>query len=166
MRNKIRHLIVPAFQKITNNFQDIVLQDILHLQQVAEIYHFHIKEQKRQVLLALNDRYEIDIQKLKKLPIPFTYLYEFVKEFGFNADTVQEIISSLDKESGKQFYSLTYCLLKDRDKLIITRLNQEKDEIVFFDINKKRIDKPVSLKISVHDNRSLYFIKNNTRHNI
>jgi len=160
MRNKIRHLIIPEFEKISSSFKEIMLQDMLHLQQVSEIYHFHIKEQKKQILLPLNNRYEIDIQKLQDLPIPFTYLYEFIKEFNFNASLVQEIIDSLEKESGKKFYSTTHQLIKDRNKLIITKLNEEENEPVFFDENIVEIKEPISFTLKVQS-RASYKISRN-----
>jgi len=154
-------LIIPEFEKITANFKEVVLQDMEHLRQVSEIYHFHIEEQKKQILLPLNNRYEIDIKKLQNLPLPFTYLYEFIKEFGFNTSVVQEVIDSLGKESGKQFYSTTHQLVKDRDKLIITDINQEEDEIIFFDENIKELSKPISIKIKILP-RASYKISSDT----
>ena len=62
-----------------------------------------------------------DILKLKELEILSPYLYEFLKPFNFNTSSSSEIIAALESESGKQFFSTTHRLIKDRDFLIIEK---------------------------------------------
>ena len=69
-------------------------------------------------------------------------------------------IDSLEKESGKKFYSTTHQLIKDRNKLIITKLNEEENEPVFFDENIVEIKEPISFTLKVQS-RASYKISRN-----
>jgi tRNA(Ile)-lysidine synthase len=54
-----------------------------------------------------------------------TYLFYFLKPYGFNADDVIDVMNSLGKQSGKKFSSSTHQLVKDRYKLIISTIRQK-----------------------------------------
>jgi len=49
-------------------------------------------------------------------------LFELLKDYGFHPDQIKQIRQSFDSIAGKQFYSKTHCLLKDRNQLIIRDL--------------------------------------------
>lgn len=118
-RNYIRHHIIPEFRKLQNNFEDSLYDTISILNQQEIIYHQHIEKAKQGIVFNRDNTYIIDIKGLKQLPENKTYLFEWIYPLGFNMNQCENIIASLDGESGKTFYSDTHCLLKDRDTLII-----------------------------------------------
>ncbi|MDZ7741913.1 MAG: tRNA lysidine(34) synthetase TilS [Bacteroidota bacterium] len=62
---------------------------------------------------------------------------------------VEQIIESLDDIPGKKFYSETHRLLKDRDELIITGLDQPDDREYLIRHEDEKIEHPIRLQISV-----------------
>ncbi len=118
-RNYIRHHIIPAFNKLQDNFEDTLSETIAILNQQQIIYQQHIQEVKQDITLYENNTYIIDINKLKKLSEKKTYLFEWIYPYGFNMAQTENIIELLDAEAGKIFLSDTHCLLKDRDTLQI-----------------------------------------------
>ena len=88
----------------------------------------------------------ISIRKLRKLFPVSIYLFEFLKPYNFNSTVVNEILESLDAESGKQFFSETHRLIKDREFLIIepkinSKVESSNSEVKKFHIkeNQKKL---------------------------
>ena len=121
VRNKIRHQVIPLLRELNPSLGNTIANNISHLRDVENIYKNEI-ENKRSKIVTGNT---ISIESLKKLNPIATYLFEFLKPFHFNAATVEEIVSALDAESGKQFFSDTHRLIKDREFLILEVRSQK-----------------------------------------
>ena len=65
----------------------------------------------------------VKVAEFKKLNNPKAYLHEFLKDYGFSE--WYDVLNLLDAQSGKQVFSSSYRLLKDRDILILTELTSE-----------------------------------------
>ncbi len=73
-------------------------------------------------------------------------MYELLSEYGFNETDSNNILASLEKESGKQFFSKTHRLLKDRNYLFITPLTEEQyREQYLLTENQSEINEPLHL---------------------
>jgi len=119
VRNKIRHYITPVLKELNPGFENTINKNIQHLREVEIIYKNDIEAKRIKIVKQEKNTVFISIKLLMKLHPVTTYLYEFLKPFNFNATTVEEIIFSLDGESGKQFFSSSHRLIKDRKLLII-----------------------------------------------
>ena len=119
MRNKIRHSIVPVLRELNPKIETTISSTIKRLQDVETIYKSEIEKQRLNIVSEKDGSIFISIEKLKKLNPISSYLYEFLKPFNFNESHIEEIINCLDGESGKQFFSATHKLIKDRKDLII-----------------------------------------------
>jgi len=118
-RNKIRHQIIPLLKALNPNLENTITKDMERLKNVELIYRSAIAKAFAKISKTEKGGVSISIQKLKKLSPINTYLYEFLKPFHFNAATAEEILSVLDSVSGKQFFSTTHRLIKDRAFLLI-----------------------------------------------
>ena len=80
---------------------------------------------------------KIDINKLKDHNNPKAYIYELLKGYGFTE--WNDITDLLEAQSGKQILSNKYRLVKDRNFLLLTKLNDNKlgDKHKNFEINKE-----------------------------
>lgn len=131
MRNSVRLDVVPVLEKINPNLIESLNQTACYLSEIELIIDEKVKEEFKRCTNLKDNKIYFDISKLQTLTALATQLYYFIKPYGFNAAHVEDIIQSFEEQSGKQFFSKTHIILKDRDFLIL----QEKgvnniDEIV------------------------------------
>ena len=146
-RNKIRHSIIPILKEINPNIEKTISDNIAKIKDVEQIYRKRVNEERKKVVKERDKVAIISIKKLKALGPLKTYLFEFLRVYNFSDSIVKDIISSLDGISGKQFFSSTHRLLKNRDELIITKIathNKEEREI---SENRMYLDYPVMMKM-------------------
>ncbi len=124
-RNKIRNKIIPVLKEINPLFEEHVQSLTKQMSFIKKIYSAHIHETWKQCHRKNHDKIEVDIPALLKLESPEQYLFEFLHPYGFNAIQVHGINEALQNQSGKQFYSATHLLVKDRDMLIISELDEK-----------------------------------------
>ena len=78
------------------------------------VYKAAIHEQEQNVLEYKGEYIYIPVEKLKQLPSPKAFLFEFLTPYGFVSEQITEIISSCGGISGKVFLSRNYRIVKDR----------------------------------------------------
>ncbi len=119
VRNKIRHKLIPLLQELNPNIHQTIANDIKRLSDTERVYKTEISNQHSKIIKKDKNTIRIPIERLKKLKPIEPYLFEFLFPLGFNSTTVDEIINCLDGQSGKQFFSSTHRLIKDREFLLI-----------------------------------------------
>ncbi|MCX6295658.1 MAG: tRNA lysidine(34) synthetase TilS [Bacteroidetes bacterium] len=123
VRNKIRHKLIPLLKELNPNIHQTISHDIKLLSNVEKVYKKEISDQHSKIIKKEKNSFHISIARLKKLNPLEPYLFEFLFPLGFNSSTVDEITTCLDGQSGKQFFSSTHRLIKDREFLLIEPLN-------------------------------------------
>ncbi|HEY0031245.1 MAG TPA: tRNA lysidine(34) synthetase TilS [Bacteroidia bacterium] len=126
-RNKIRHHLIPVLKELNPNLEQTIQEDIQRLHETEIIYKKEIDRERSQLLKETKGGITISIEKLKKLNPLSAYLYEFLKTYHFNGSHVKDVIHSLNGISGKQFFSETHRLIKDRRELIIEPINRKEE---------------------------------------
>ncbi len=119
-RNKLRNAVIPLMQEINPSLGETFQQSIAYFRGAYALYAEAIEQIKKKICTEENRLLKIDIALLKQQKAIPTVLYELLHPYGFNPATVAKIAASIDKETGKQFFSTTgYRLTKDRSQLII-----------------------------------------------
>jgi tRNA(Ile)-lysidine synthase len=130
-RNGIRLDVIPLLEKINPNLIESLNQTANYINDVELILAEKIEEEFKQCTEQKADKILFDIEKLQDLTALPTQLYYFLKNYGFNASDVQDIIDSLDEQSGKIFLSKTHQILKNREELILSAISiKSKEEII------------------------------------
>ena len=148
-RNRIRHEIIPEFQKINPQFLDTMDKNLDRFRSAYTLFESMISEVKERLLIKQGGDWGINFKLLNEYPESYTILYELLKPFGFSADVVSDIFSSLETESGKTFYSDNYKAVKDRSRLIITTLEISEPKRYYIDREDTKIEVPVDLTLNV-----------------
>ena len=104
-------------------------------------------ERSRSLFSIVDQHRVINIEKLKQSDHPRLLLLEILSEFGFNSSVVDEVFQSLNTESGKQFFSKTHRLIKDREKLFITKLAESENRIFYIETDDVELFEPFDIKI-------------------
>lgn len=148
LRNKIRHAIIPALKEINPGIESILSNDIRKIKEAFEIMEAHITEKRREIVRQGNGCDLISISSLEKLQPLHTYLYELLKPYGFREPVIHEIAGALHAEPGKQFYSSTHRVIKDRTELIVTPIQREDHGSYLVQSDTRYISGPFEMRIS------------------
>jgi tRNA(Ile)-lysidine synthase len=146
LRNKIRHDLVPVLKELTPDFIASFQKTQDYLQQAQVMVEDASIMVYQQVAKEIGEEIHFDLKKLKKLPNYTSYLYQWLREFGFSAwDDIYDLVNS---QSGKQIFSSHFRLLKNRTYLILSPLEVMNDEKEFFITkNQKEVKVPLNLSI-------------------
>ncbi|WP_026450139.1 tRNA lysidine(34) synthetase TilS [Aequorivita capsosiphonis] len=148
LRNKLRLEVLPQFKEtnetLLKNFQktqkNLQASQTLVEDYMALIYNLVVSQE--------GDSYKINIQKLKELPHTDQLLYELLNGFGFTE--WRDISHLLHAQTGKQIFSKTHQLLKNREELILSEIDLEEINETFL-VSDEGIISPINLKIEVSE---------------
>ncbi|NER13933.1 tRNA lysidine(34) synthetase TilS [Leptobacterium flavescens] len=147
LRNKIRHEIVPKLKELHPQFLQNFLNTQIYLEGNADILNTEIGKIQARIFRQEEKIYRIAVDELKKLQPLKAYLYELFKDFGFTQ--WDDIADLLNAQSGKQLFSSTHRMLKDRDDILLERIegkDETKDE---YHINSEHEKLTYPLNISL-----------------
>lgn len=160
VRNRIRHHVVPVLETINPQFLQTFLQTKANLNQVNDILEEAIAGFENKCVSYLSDdEVYIDVNKLKSYKNPQAFLYQFLKKYNFTA--WEDINQLMDSESGKQVFSPTHILLKDRERLVLKTINFQNNKD-YYKINKdeKKVFEPISLTLGIFEEKNPVTDKN------
>tara|TARA_R110001583_G_scaffold62499_4_gene183756 strand:+ start:340 stop:1698 length:1359 start_codon:yes stop_codon:yes gene_type:complete len=150
VRNKIRHKVIPFLKEINPNLLNTLSNTLENLKGSQQIVKDRIKNISENIVSIHENEIHFNIEELKKLSNPKVYLYELLKDYNFSE--WNDITDLLTAQSGKQIYSETHRLLKDRTILILSE-NTELKNATIFEIpeNTSKTKNPIKLKFKVLD---------------
>lgn len=146
LRNKIRHDIVPLLKELHPTFMTNFTETQEFLKQISEIADNHISQLKKDIFKEDGEVIRIKIESLRALEPLEAYLHALFSAYGFTEwEDLQHLLTAM---SGKEVRSRTHRLVKDRDYLLLTNIedNLQKE----FQITKEdtEIQTPIGLSIS------------------
>ncbi len=145
LRNKIRHNIIPLLKELNVNFLESFQKTQTYLQESQEMVQDATDMIYQQVADEINEIVKFDIEKLKTLSNFRSYLYQFLKDYGFSA--WNDIYDLVDSQSGKIIYSNEYQLLKNRNHLILSSISETENEVYYIEKNQLEVKIPINLSI-------------------
>lgn len=160
VRNKIRHKVIPYLKEINPSLLSTLSNTLENLKGSQQIVEDRIKDISEKIISSHSNEIHFNIDELKKLSNPKVYLYQLLKDYNFTE--WNDVADLLDAQSGKQIYSETHRLLKDRAILILSK-NTLLENLPIFEIpeNTSKIKHPIKLKFKTID---IYFDENNDEH--
>ena len=137
---------MPEFEKINPNFNSTFNTTLTNLSTVERIYQNFISEEIKKIVEFGDDVVKVNIKKLKKSSEPKTILYEIIKQYNFS--DLDSIFSCINSESGREFFSNTHYLVKDRQNYLISKIINN----VFMEINEStdKISIPISMTFNLN----------------
>ena len=120
-RNFIRLRVLPLLEQLNPAARETIARAAAHLSAAEQLYAYTVEEARKAVFVTADS---LSIEALMRYPSPETLLYEWLRPLGFSRIVVGELFESLTGLSGKQFYSATHQVLKDRDRLYIAPLQE------------------------------------------
>lgn len=159
VRNKIRHKVIPVLKELNPSLMDSFEKTMTYLNESNQIIKDRIANVYLKVAEETSEQIVFKIKKIKQLSNPKAYLYYFLKEYGFTE--WNDVVDLLDAQSGKQLFSNTHRLLKDRKFLILSKINLEIPNQIFINKDDFTLKEPLQLKITtINNNENLIFDAN------
>lgn len=146
-RNLIRHEIIPLLEQVNPAFRRNALKTIGTLNETGQLFLQRMSEIRAAVLADDDLGAMIHIEKLLAYSPLKTILFELVREFGFQPEQIDDIVDSLNKESGRKFYSENYRLIKDRDYLLIAPNPVNQEKLFYIEADCRKLNYPIHLTI-------------------
>lgn len=151
IRNKIRHQIIPLFNQINPAFFQTMQHNMGLMKEVSDVFSNEIEVFKEKFVASMEDGLLIPISKMKEHPQKKSLLYEILSPYGFNSAVVDEIVKGLDASPGRQYFSDSHRLVRDRYNLILTVISDEQKSSYYLQAGETDIIEPVKLKIQEFD---------------
>lgn len=128
-RNKIRHQVIPVLQELNPFLLESFKKTLENLQGSEDIVRdtmeiFNIeKREKRKDKREQQTAFNIQLLNQKIKTNPKAYLHELFSSYGFT--NITDIENLLTAQSGKQVFSKTHRLIKNREQLLLVEEKQE-----------------------------------------
>jgi tRNA(Ile)-lysidine synthase len=146
-RNKLRHNIVPTLKELNTGFLDSFQNTLHHLQQAESLVNDASKLVFEKVVKEKGNQLEIHLKTLLEFQNYKAYLFQWLKSYGFSA--WNDIYDLVNAQSGKQVFSETHVLLKDREKLLLSeRKSTDKSEVFIIESIECKVNIPLKLIFS------------------
>ena len=146
-RNKLRHNIVPILKELNTGFLDSFQNTLHHLQQAESLVEDASELVYEKVVEVKENQLEIHLNSLLQFKNYKAYLYQWLKDYGFSA--WNDIYDLVEAQSGKQVFSETHILLKDREKLMLSeRKSTDKSEVFIIESLDSKVNIPLKLVFS------------------
>jgi tRNA(Ile)-lysidine synthase len=159
LRNKYRNIVIPLFSEIEPNFLNNFKSSIKNINSSKAFIDNAIAVIRNKIFKKNNSFEEVLINDLKNLyPYEF-HVHELFAPFGFSKTEVIKLISSI---SGKQIFSDSHRLIKNRDKLFIEEKKEINDESFIINFENPTLNLPINLKHEITDNYLELDLTNNT----
>ncbi|WP_321345921.1 tRNA lysidine(34) synthetase TilS [uncultured Draconibacterium sp.] len=158
-RNFLRHKILPLFSELNPAFKKNFISSVDNLKVAYDVYEDAIGNEIQEVLTKENGQTVVAISALQNSSHPKTILLEILSGYGFNASVVDAVYQSLDTLSGKQFFSKTHRLVKDRDALFIQELKDDEDRVYYIEEDDMELFAPFDISVERVDTNDFTIIK-------
>jgi tRNA(Ile)-lysidine synthase len=122
-RNKLRHEVIPKLKELNPALENTFENNLKHFRDLETLLELQLAELREELLIANGDEIHLQLESVKKLNPQRLLLFKLLQEYGFNETTIDDLISVLNKHSGKVFESAGFTLILDREKLILTKKN-------------------------------------------
>lgn len=152
LRNSIRHHITPLLKELHPTFLNNFQTTLQHLQQTSNFVGDSILKIRKELFNHQStDEIHIALDKLNTQPQLDFLLFELFSPYGFVNQT--DLKNLLHAETGKQLFSNTHRLIKNRKTLILSTLEEKSIAIFHIDKQISEIKHPIALRFEMVEQR-------------
>ncbi|MBO4720835.1 MAG: tRNA lysidine(34) synthetase TilS [Prevotella sp.] len=142
LRNKIRLQLLPLFESIYPGSIDNIARSAHYLSEAEKVYNSSFSTQDCPQCALI-----IPHSSVFSAPSPLSLLYERLTPLGFNRTQVEQILSCLQGESGREFTSPTHILVIDRDRLVVEPISEPMKPFIIPEPGLYRLDETATLRV-------------------
>lgn len=124
-RNKIRLQVIPQLREINPNLEHTFAQNISRFAETEDVLQQVVAQTRSAIIREKDGDIYLSIEQIKKLQPQKLLFFELLAPYHFTSVVVDEILSSLAKQSGTSFYSHTHRATINRTDVIISALPKQ-----------------------------------------
>ena len=143
LRNDLRLNVIPKYKGATNKLLQNFKNSLSHLTESKNLLDDYLALISKLVITETAEGFRIDIQKLTALPNTRALLFGLLSEYGFTE--WDDVYLLLEAQSGKQVFSKTHRLLKDRNVLLLVEISEKEAANFLVSEEIKKITEPIGL---------------------
>ncbi|UGS22654.1 tRNA lysidine(34) synthetase TilS [Flavobacterium channae] len=147
VRNKLRHDVIPILKELNPSFLNSFKNTLNHLQEVETLIQDASQMVYKDVAQEKGTTISFDIPLLLQYKNYTAYLFQWLNQYGFTAwNDIYELVYA---QSGKQVFSETHILLKDRDQLLLSsKKHTLNDNFYLIESFERKVNIPLKLAFS------------------
>lgn len=139
LRNKLRHEVIPILKEINPSLLQSFQSTLSNLNDTADIIEESTNAVLKRAIETIDENHvAFKISEFKNVNNPKAYLFEIFKDYGFTE--WNDVVDLLYAETGKQVFSNTHRLIKNREHLLLSKiqLNDNQEILITEDDDKKQ----------------------------
>ena len=152
LRNKLRHHVLPVLKELNPNLLSAFEQTVAHLKEAQSMVDDASQIVYRKVVEDIDGQMKINLSILMELPNYRAYLFQWLQPFGFT--DWKSIYDLVEAQSGKQVFSATHIVLKDREQLIVYPIQEAHKEVYYVEEGQTDVKIPLKLRFCKTDDIS------------
>ena len=141
--------IMPLMEQIQPGTHENIARSAYYLSEAEKVYNAGISREKNSLSGNNNSSFLISYSSLITSPSPLCLLHECLMPLGFNRTQIEQILASLDRESGRVFFSQTHTLVIDRDSLVVEPIREPMKPLVIPEPGRYRLDENTCFDVSL-----------------
>ncbi|MGM0375599.1 MAG: tRNA lysidine(34) synthetase TilS [Bacteroidota bacterium] len=150
-RNNIRHNILPVMNELNPSFFHTMMQNFRNLEEVWQVFEKEVAAVREQMVAEEGGMMLIPVKLIREHSQRTSILFELLRPYNFNSVVVSEIIKSLEGIPGKQFFSSTHRLVRDRYNLVLVPLKENERDEFYLQNGDSHLEVPFGMTIRVFD---------------
>lgn len=146
LRNTIRHNIIPTLKELHPMFLRNFKKTQKHLKGISELLIAYQKNIEQKISEKEGEILKINAEELRKTTPLDPVLFLLFKEYGFTE--ISNLKELLNASSGKQLFSKTHRLIKDRGFLFLERITGNEKKVFCITKQQCEVKIPICLTIT------------------
>ncbi|MBX9735154.1 MAG: tRNA lysidine(34) synthetase TilS [Chitinophagaceae bacterium] len=122
-RNLLRNIILPEVEKVFPKTIQNIIHNIERFEDIHHLYQEAVTKRLKKLITVKGEELHIPVLKWQQEKQLSTITWEIIKEYGFSAAQVPEVIKLLDSVNGSNIKTGTHILFKNRLWMVMAPLN-------------------------------------------
>ncbi|MDD7318187.1 MAG: tRNA lysidine(34) synthetase TilS [Prevotella sp.] len=148
VRNNVRLNIIPMLEKINPAAVQNIVKTAIRMNEVNKVFSQSIEASVSKVSHFIDNSLYIDVPALREETSPEYTLFSILKDYGFNPEQIERIGCNLDFPTGTRFLSATHQLLFDRQKIIVTKIENNRVSLKIPEPGKYMIGEMKAIRVA------------------
>ncbi len=119
-RNYLRHHVVPHLQALNPQLLPRFADTAEQLRAAQRLLSRTSETLRQQAQTTVGTTTRFSIPVLRQQAEPAFWLAQWLRPYGFGYAQARQVVAAFDRPPGRQFFSATHCLVKDRTALVLT----------------------------------------------